>query len=149
MKSPATLRPASVSTNRARMISAMHGRGFTLIEILVALAILATAVAAMVSGISNHINNAAYLQSRTLAHFVALNKFTELQVGGEFPGAGSRSGETLMAGRNWRWEVDISTTEDPDVHRLDIAVYSERGSENPLASMVAYLGRPGKKTVTP
>ncbi len=120
-----------------------HQRGFTLIEILVALAVIATAVAAVVASVSAHVNNAAYLRERTLAHWVAMNKITELQVSGTWPGAGNQRGEALMAGGTWHWEVAVSTTDDADVRRLDVQVYAgERAEGEPLTNMVAYLGRP-------
>ncbi len=118
-------------------------RGFTLIEILVALAVIATAVAAVVTSVSAHVNNAAYLRERTLAHWVAMNKITEIQVSRAWPGAGNQRGEALMAGGNWAWEVAVSTTDDADVRRLDVKVYAGTKTKGePLTNMVAYLGRP-------
>lgn len=116
--------------------------GFTLIEILVALAVIATAVAAVVAGVSSYVNNAAYLRDRTLAQWVVMNKVAELQVGVEWPGPGKQRGETLMANHEWTWEVRASTTDDPDVLRLDVSAYADKGSDHALAEAVAYLGRP-------
>ena len=115
--------------------------GFTLVEILVALAILAIAVAAVVSAVSANVSNAGYLRDRTLAHWVAMNKVTELQVGGTWPAPGTQQGESLMAAQEWSWQVAVSTTDDADVRRLDVTVYADKDHKDTLATMVAYVGR--------
>ena len=119
-----------------------RGAGFTLIEILVALAVLAIAVAAVVTAVSGHVSNAAYLRDRTLAHWVAMNKVTELQVGGDWPEPGVQQGDSLMAAQEWSWQVKASKTEDADVLRLDVKVFADKDRKEPAAVMVAYLGRP-------
>ena len=116
--------------------------GFTLIEILVALAVIAIAVAAVVAAVSGNVSNAAYLQDRTLAHWVAMNKVAEVQVSKDWPGAGTQSGETLMASQQWSWQLKISTTDGPDVRRIDVDVFADQNQKQALSSIVAYLGRP-------
>src|SRR3569833_1152710 len=69
-----------------------HTSGYTLIEILVALAIIATAVAAVVAGVSGYVNNAAYLRDRTVAQWVVSNKIAEMQLATEWPSPGKRRG---------------------------------------------------------
>lgn len=125
------------------------GAGFTLIEILVALAVLAVAVAAVVAAVSSHVSNAAYLQDRTLAHWVAMNKVAELQVSGGWPAPGTQTGENLMAGHEWSWQIAVSTTDDPDVRRLDVSVFVGKESKTPLETMVAYVGQPPAGGATP
>jgi len=116
--------------------------GFTLVEILVALAVLAIAVAAVVTAVSGNVGNAAYLRDRTLAHWVAMNKVAEMQLAGDWPSPGKKKGETLMAAQEWSWELAVSTTDDADVRRLDVYVYADKESKDALATMVAYVGRP-------
>ena len=116
--------------------------GFTLVEILVALAILAIAVAAVVTAVSGNVSNAAYLRERTLAHWVAMNKVAELQVDGDWPSPGTKHGESLMAAQEWSWQVTVSTTDDADVRRLDVNVYADKDGNDTLATIVAYVGHP-------
>lgn len=123
--------------------------GFTLLEILVALAIIATAVAAIVAGVSGYVANAAHLRDRTLAQWVVMNKIAEMQLADEWPAPGTRRGETLMANHEWSWRVDIVTTDDPDVLRLDVAAYAATDSDSALAEAVAYLGRPPAPALPP
>src|SRR3569833_3725050 len=116
-------------------------RGFTLIEILVALAIIATAVAAIVAGVSGYVSNAVFLCDRTLAQWVVMNKAAELQLGNDWPTPGTQHGESLMADHEWSWEVKISATDDPDVVRLDVSAYADTRRTASLADAVANLGQ--------
>ena len=119
-----------------------RSEGFTLIEILVALAVIAIAVAAVVAAVSGNVSNAAYLQDRTLAHWVAMNKIAEVQVAKNWPAAGTQHGESLMASQQWSWQVKVSTTDDPDVRRVDVDVFANQNQKEPLSAIVAYVGRP-------
>lgn len=123
--------------------------GFTLIEILVALAVIATAVAAVVAAVSAFVNNAGYLRDRTLAHWVVMNKVVELQVSGEWPNPGIQHGESLLADHAWSWEVKVSSTDDPDVLRLDVSAYPDKRRKTALADAVAYLGKPAQTVAPP
>ena len=127
-------------THSARMNKRVAG--FTLVEILVALAVLAIAVAAVEAAVSGYVNNAAYLRNRTLAHWVAMNKVAEMQVSGDWPSPGTRDGESLMATQQWSWQVKVSTTDDADVRRVDVNVFADKDSKDALATMVAYVGKP-------
>ncbi len=119
----------------------MRPRGFTLLEVLVALAVLAVGLAALVQAGGAGARNAAYLKEKTLAHWVAMNKAAEYQLAGQWPGVGRRSGTVVMAGREWRWQVEVKATPDGDVRRLEVSVYPDRGEE-PLVRRIAFVGRP-------
>lgn len=118
--------------------------GFTLIEILVALAVIAIGTVAVAAAVSGNVGNAAYIQDRTLAHWVAMNKVAELQVAQQWPSTGTERGDSLLASQEWNWEVKVSDTDDPDVRRIDVQVFADHDQDQkqPLASLVAYIGRP-------
>jgi len=120
-----------------------HGKqhGFTLIEVLIALAVLAIALAAMIKGISMHVTNLAYLKERSLAHWVGLNALAELRVSGQSPSAGEVTGGETMAGREFQWTITVTEVEGGDVRRLDLRVTPENDEERPLSTMVAYVGK--------
>jgi general secretion pathway protein I len=115
--------------------------GFTLVEILVALAVIAIGTAAAVAAVSGNVGNAAYIQDRTLAHWVAMNKVAELQVAPQWPNTGTQRGDSLMASQEWNWEVKVSDTDDPDVRRVDVRVFADKDQKETLATLVAYVGR--------
>jgi general secretion pathway protein I len=116
--------------------------GFTLIEILVALAIVAIALTAIVTETGQHVNSTIHMRDRTLAHFVAMNRVTELLTAAQWPAVGVSNGVDEMAGRDWFWNATVSATPDDDIRRLDIEVRVDRNRDNPNASLIAYLPRP-------
>ena len=117
-------------------------RGFTLIEVLVALAVLAISLAAVINGISANVSNAAHLRDRTLAHWVAMNKVAEVQAGVTFPDTGVTKGAALLAGRAFDWSMTVPGTSDTNVRRLDVEVRLRQDGGQSLARLVAYAGRP-------
>ncbi|ALP54305.1 hypothetical protein Tel_14770 [Candidatus Tenderia electrophaga] len=120
----------------------MKQRGFTLLEVLIALAILAVALAAAIKGISSHVGNISYLKERSLAHWVGMNALTELRVSGRYPSAGEIKGDESMAGREFSWVIKVTEVEGGDVRRLDVRVVPENDPERPLTSLIAYIGKP-------
>jgi len=119
-----------------------RSRGFTLLEVMVALAIIAIGLGAVITEASRNLSNAALLEEKTLAHWVAMNKVVEFQVGDEWPGAGEQKGDVEMAGREWYWTLIVINTMDDRVRRMDVEVRTESGSERPVVKVISYLGQP-------
>ena len=117
-------------------------QGFTLIEILVALAVIAIALAAIVGETAQALKNAARLNDHTLAHWVAMNRITEQQLSPDWPTVGITTGSAELADREWFWTLKVSSTEDADIRRLDIEVRAGKDAERPDSSAIAYLERP-------
>jgi len=119
----------------------LNSRGFTLLEVLVALAVLALALAAGIKAAGSNIDNAAYLRDRTLAHWVAMNKLTEMQVFNKFPTAGSSEhGSLLLAGSEWYWTVQTTVNKSLPTYEFGVANIEVRHSEDAkqaLATLVA------------
>jgi general secretion pathway protein I len=119
-----------------------HG-GFTLLEVMVALAVLAIALAALIKGVSANSANAAYLRDKSFAHWVGMNVVAEQQLAGEWKEKGVKRGEEEMGNHTWYWSAKVSETFDEDVRRLDVEVRAnEERDASPLATLVAYLPRP-------
>lgn len=114
--------------------------GFTLLEVLVALAVLAIALASLVKGIGANAANEAYLRDRTLAQWVAMNVVAEQQLAEKWPDKGKRQGSETMGGHEWFWRSEVSDTFDEDVRRLEVKVRGDDDHDSsPLASVVAFL----------
>lgn len=125
-----------------RTAAGARTRGFTLIEILVALAVIAIALAAIVGETAHSLNNAARLIDHTLAHWVAMNRITEQQLSPSWPAVGITTGSAELADREWFWTLKVSSTEDADIRRLDIEVRAKKDAERPDSTAIAYLERP-------
>jgi len=131
-------------TNMNSIFNIKKYTGFTLLEILVALAVVAIALSAIVSEVSNNVKNAAHLRDKTLAHWVAMNQVTEWRTSGDWPAPGVSQGDALMAEHEWHWSMTVSTTEDADVRRMDVEARADQNAQRPDASIIAYIGRPAK-----
>jgi general secretion pathway protein I len=115
-------------------------RGFTLLEVLVALAVLAVALGAIIKAASESAHNVGYLKNKTLASWVAQNQINEILLAKQWPETGTRQGTAKMAGQEWRWEIRINNTSDKDLRRLDVTVNLQDES-TPLIQLVAFKGR--------
>ena len=116
--------------------------GFTLLEVLIALAVLAIAMGAIIGAATQSINTVATLRDQTFASWVALNQVHALLLESKpWPEeAEARSGKAELANRVWRWEARFSKTDDPDLRRLDLSVRAgENGPE--LVRRVAFRGK--------
>ncbi len=124
------------------MMNIIKQPGFTLLEVLVALAVLAIAMAAAIKVTAENIDNIRYLRDRTLAHWVAMNVLTDIQVREEWPNLGKKEGSAMMAEREWFWSLNVSDTIDDELRRLEIQVYSNREDEESIAVLVGFIGAP-------
>ncbi len=131
----------------------MHPRnkkaGFTLVEVLVALAILAIALSAAVRAASVATDSAYDTKLRTLATWIAQNRISELSsqvtVSNALPGAGDTEGKSTQAGIELAWAQKISDTPNPGFRKVEVKVLRP-ASTQVLVSLNAYLVRP---VVTP
>ena len=113
-------------------------QGLTLIEVLVALVVIGVAMAAVIKTVDTGIVNIAYMKERSFAHWVALNRDSELQLEGATT-AESVWQETRMAGRTWHVRTKIEATEDPAILRALIEVFLSRHDAAPRAQLTSYL----------
>ncbi len=105
-------------------------RGFTLVEILAAVAVIAIALGAVLSGMARYADNTGHLRDKTLAMWVAHNRLTEIRLQRGWPETGRSDGDAEMAGARWRWFVEVSNTEDPELRRVDVRVRRADGEQD-------------------
>ena len=118
-------------------------RGFTLIEILIALTVLAVAMGAIIKAATDYTRGLSHLRDRTMATWVARNVLNELQVQNEWPSVGQRKGNMDMGHFEWRWLARISQTEEPELRRLDIDVLRpDDDSDSPVSTLSGFLRQP-------
>lgn len=122
------------------IIKAAHFKGFTLLEVLVALAIVAVVSVGMYNTRVGHLTNLQRIQDKTFAHWVALNKLTEFYYFEEFPSPGLQKYDATLADREWRIEAIISKTDNDKLRRVEIEVgpMPERGEK--FHSVTTLLG---------
>ena len=99
--------------------------GFTLIEVLVALAIVAIGMAAVLGALTSSASTVLYMRDKTLAQWVALNHIAEQRLqnqAGQVPQTGKSDGDVDYAGSKWHWHQEIVATAVQGMVRLDVRV---------------------------
>jgi general secretion pathway protein I len=113
-------------------------RGFTLVEVLVALAIIAIALTAAVRATGVSVDSSAQVKERMFASWVAQNRLAVLTASHAFPDIGTRTGSEIQAGRSYTWEESTGATPNTDFRRVEIRVRAA-GQEHVAATLVGYL----------
>lgn len=113
--------------------------GFTLIELMVALAVLAIGMTAVLHSTHQAGHAGIFLKQKTIAHWVASNQAAELSINREWPDPGVISGTETMAEQDWQWEAEIQGTAVPELRLVTIRV-SLDGEEK--AKLITFLGKP-------
>src|SRR5882672_2017035 len=123
-------------------------RAFTLIEVLVALAIVAFGLAALFNVTNQSARASSYLREKTLAQWIAVNKVTETRLTGQPPADDDMKGELKYANQNWRWELKTLKTAVKGIVRLEARARLDEGAEDSWPGFaVGFMGdaiaRPG------
>jgi len=106
-------------------------RGFTLIEVLVALAIVTVGMAALLATLTSSADTLVYLRDKTFANWIALNQIALVRISGQLPAPGKSDGDTDFAGRKWHWHQEVNNVQVPGMVRMDVSVRpAEEGSSD-------------------
>lgn len=122
--------------------------GFTLIEVLVALAVFAVAAIGLYSVGEQNVVNAARLEEKTIAHWVAMNKMVEIQTLPGWPNTGTQDSKEEMAEREWEIETVISKTTLKNLRKVEIKVgIKSDGLGSNIKTATVLTGYIGDKTI--
>ena len=117
-------------------------QGFTLLEVLVALSVLAIALASIIKVSANQAINTEHLRDKTLAHWVAMNQIAQLQLTRQWPPTGKKRGTEEMGWHEWHWQSIVSDTPDNRVRRIQLKVFRNRDDESPVTQLSSFLSQP-------
>jgi general secretion pathway protein I len=128
-----------VSRRRARSVA---GRGFTLVEVLVALMIVAIGLAALMLSVSSTARTSGYLRDKTLAQWMALNRLSEVRLNLSKFGQNTDTGEIYFANRTWHYDTRYYDTSITTMKRVVVRVYAgdAKTKGNPVAESIGFLG---------
>jgi len=126
-----------------RLSRPSRNRAFTLVEVMVALAVVAIAVPALLLTLSQQIDGTRYLQDRIQAQWIAAIRLAELRLVAAAKGTlqtGLITGSEEMAGRIWYWWSESEGTQVPGFFRYEVTVSdSEDGFTTPLHVLDGYV----------
>ena len=111
--------------------------GFSLLEVIVALAVFSLGALALLNVIGESTRSQQANQTRAIARIVAENQLVEVMALREAPAQGSASGTERAMNRTWQWERTIAPTEEPRILRIDVRV-SEQGQTQTLAEFSSF-----------
>ncbi len=117
-------------------------RGFTLLEVLVAMTVFATAAIAVINTANIQLSAIPILRERTLAGYVANNRLVDAQLESPFPDLGTRNGRTEMAERQWYWRQQVIKASDENLRLIRVSVSLDDRFEGILAQVETYVAKP-------
>ena len=126
----------------ASIRSRHSSRGFTLLESMVALAIVALGMMAVHTQLNRFVVSAVVTEQKTLASWIAANKITELSVATTWPEIGSSDDEVEFALRDWQLAIEISETQVENLRRADVRVYLAEDPDRLIHTLSALLEPP-------
>src|SRR5262249_40879683 len=109
-------------TNAGGLLKRSRAPGFTLIEILVALAVLAIALTAAAHSVGSAVDTTVALRERMLARWVAEDRMADLELRGEWPALDTREGDAEMGGRKFHWVQETGVTPFAKMRRVEVSV---------------------------
>lgn len=121
-----------------------HQRGFTLIEVLVALLVFGLIATAAAEVGSQYISSYERVRDKTLAGWLADNRINELRLEENLPGISENSRDTDYGPFRWQVTTRVLATEEPTMRRVEVTVARYRGEGSdpaPIHTLSAFLGQ--------
>lgn len=100
----------------------MTNRGFTLVEVLVALAIVVLGMGALLSTLTSAADSVSYLREKSFAEWVGLNQLTSERMSLKKVTDATSEGDADFAGIQWHWKQTVTAVDFPGVHRVTVQV---------------------------
>lgn len=123
------------------MTSRSFQLGFTLIEVLVALGVVALALSAAAISMGQMIDTANAMRERSYASWIAQNRIVELRLSGSIPEVGTSNGDVDFANSTWGWRTIVSETGVENLMRVDVEI-TRIGTEDVIRTVTGFVGEP-------
>ncbi|HIN82193.1 MAG TPA: type II secretion system protein GspI [Chromatiales bacterium] len=117
-------------------------RGFSLLEVMIALAVIAIAMGALIRAGGDYASNTSHLRNKMLAQWVGSNQLTKLQLSDKFAAASVQNGTETMAGRDYQWTSTVSETAVENMRRVEISVADIDQLDYSISTVIGFLVKP-------
>ncbi len=118
--------------------------GFTLIEVMLAMAVFSIAGIAILGTADTNARNLGYLESKIIASWVASNQLVEASLDNSWPPKNNKKDKVEMAGREWSWQQKIIKTTDNDMRAIVMEVRLDEKNPAALTSFMTYISKPNQ-----
>lgn len=115
--------------------------GFTLIEVMLAMAIFSVAGIAILGTADTNARNLGHLESKIVASWVASNQLVEATLDTTWPPKNNKKGKVELAGLEWFWQQKVIKTTDKDLRAIVMEVRLEEKDESALTSLMTYVSK--------
>jgi general secretion pathway protein I len=115
--------------------------GITLLELMVALAVFSASAIAILDTIASTSRVVEDLEHKTIAHWVAGNKLSEINLKSKWPNIGISRDQVDMADRQWHLITKVEATARPDMRRITVEVRLNKDNESSLVERLAFVGK--------
>ena len=119
-------------------------RGFTLIEVMLAIAIFAIAGTALMGSTQNTLANLSHLEQKAVAQWVAANQLVSISLEKKWPPKNNDKGSVEMAGNTWHWLQKVEKTADSGLQQVTIEVRVREKAPQPVTELVTFLAKPSQ-----
>lgn len=108
--------------SRGRRSPAQRQRGFTLVEVLVALVIFGVIAASVLKTLQDSVRQQAALEERLTANWVAQQALAEIRLRTDWPPLGKKTEKVLLGDREWQVTAEVKTTNEPKMRHIIVQV---------------------------
>jgi general secretion pathway protein I len=132
-----------------RRVDLPRARGFTLLEAMVALVIVALGMMAVNGQLNRYVVAASFVEEKTLASWIGTNEITALSVGSTWPAVGTHDEDVDFAQRKWRCHIVVTETDVMNLHRVDVSVSLKDKPERILDKVSGLVEPPAPAGIPP
>ena len=116
-------------------------KGFTLIEVMLAMAVFSIAGIAILGTADTNARNLGYLESKIVASWVASNQLVEVTLDTSWPPKNNKKGKVELAGQEWFWQQKVEKTTDKNMRSIVMEVRLDEKDPSALATLVTYIAK--------
>jgi general secretion pathway protein I len=115
--------------------------GFTLIEVMIALAVVAIGLMAILKAVNDEVGGANLTRNKMLALWVLENKVAEIRLNPVLPATGINQGQQNLFNQTWRWQTNTTATANAKIFKVEVAISmpTAKDKKNTLLKQNIYL----------
>ena len=127
------------------MLIGSNNKGFTLIEVIIALSIVAIVSTTVFKSVTESVIQSRGLKERVVAQWIAENEIAKIHMLSSreeyFPAIGTERFAKTMVGQTWQIEVRVLDTENPLMRRIEVTVFQDSNLEVAATQLISFMGR--------